>query len=37
VRGIKDHLIWIEPLVGIFSLSPEDQEAARTAKLASAP
>jgi CBS domain-containing protein len=37
VRGIKDHLIWIEPLVGIFSLSQEDQEAARTAKLASAP
>jgi CBS domain-containing protein len=28
VKGIRDHMIWIEPNTGTFLLSPEDQQAA---------
>lgn len=29
VKAIRDHMLWIEPLSGLFSVSPEDAEAAR--------
>lgn len=29
VRAIHDHILWVDPLTGIFEVSPEDMDAAR--------